>query len=219
MVVGDFNLLVNPKDKSNDMINRRILARFRAKLNTLELKELYLNGRRYTWSNERARATLEKVDHVFCTTSGEDMYPKCCLTVIGSAISDHCPLLLDLNVDLCIGERFKFKAFWTKVDGFMETVVEAWGSVPTDGSPFMVLDRKLRATAKNLKKWSDRGIGNIKLQIAITLEVILRLDKAMDGRNLSAQERDLRKMLKRKLLGLSSLERSIARQRSHILYL
>lgn len=69
MVVGDFNLLVNPEDKSNDRINRRMLARFRAKLNMLELKELYLNGRRYTWSNERARATLEKVDHVFCTPS------------------------------------------------------------------------------------------------------------------------------------------------------
>lgn len=81
----------------------------------------------------------------------------------------------------------------------------------------MVLDQKLQATAKSLKKWSDRG--NIKLQIAIAMEVILRLDKAMDTRPLSAQERDLRKLLKQKLLGLSSLERTIARQRSRILVL
>lgn len=219
MVVGDFNLLVNPEDKSNDRINRRMLARFRAKLNMLELKELYLNGRRYTWSNERARATLEKVDHVFCTPSWEDMYPKCCLTAIGTAISDHCPLLLDLHADLCMGKRFKFEAFWTKADGFMDTVANAWGSVPSEGNPYVVLDQKLKATAKSLKKWSDRWIGNVKLQIAIALEVILRLDKAMDNRELTEQERDLRKVLKRKLLGLSSLERSIARQRSRILYL
>lgn len=63
MVVGDFNLLVNPEDKNNSIINRRMLSRFRNNLNALELKELYLNGRRYTWSNERERATMEKVDN------------------------------------------------------------------------------------------------------------------------------------------------------------
>lgn len=67
--MGDFNLLVNHNDKSNDGVNRRMLSSFRSKLNTLELKELYLNGRRYTWSNERTRATLEKIDHVFPMSS------------------------------------------------------------------------------------------------------------------------------------------------------
>lgn len=61
-VVGDFNLLVNENDKSNSAINRRMLARFRTTLNRLELKEVYLNGRRYTWSNERENATKEKID-------------------------------------------------------------------------------------------------------------------------------------------------------------
>lgn len=48
LLVGDFNLLVNPQDKNNTAINRRMMSRFRSKLNLLELKELYLNGRRYT---------------------------------------------------------------------------------------------------------------------------------------------------------------------------
>lgn len=41
----------------------------------------------------------------------------------------------------------------------------------------------------------------------------------MDTKTLTEQERELRNILKRKLLGLSSLERSIARQRSRILFL
>ena len=69
MIVGDSNLLVNPEDKSNNTINRWMMARFRAKLNLLEVKELYLNTHRYTWSNERAQMTLEKIDHVFGTNS------------------------------------------------------------------------------------------------------------------------------------------------------
>ncbi|XP_073361462.1 uncharacterized protein [Aegilops tauschii subsp. strangulata] len=138
---------------------------------------------------------------------------------VGSAVSDHCPLLLDHNADLCMGKRYKFEAFWTKAEGFLDTVVEAWGSVPREGNPVKVLDLKLRAMAKSIKKWSDRWIGNVKLQIAVVLEIIFRLDKAMELRNLFVGERGLRRLLKHKQLGLCSLERSIARQQSRILYL
>ena len=51
------------------------------------------------------------------------------------------------------------------------------------------------------------------------MEVILRLDVAMESRDLSAMERKLRRTLKQKLLGLCALERSIARQRSRLLHL
>uniref|UniRef100_A0A452XF25 Endonuclease/exonuclease/phosphatase domain-containing protein n=1 Tax=Aegilops tauschii subsp. strangulata TaxID=200361 RepID=A0A452XF25_AEGTS len=66
-----------------------MMARFRAKLNVLELKEVYLNGRRYTWSNERGQATLEKIDHVFTTVDWEELHPSCFLTALGPAVSDH----------------------------------------------------------------------------------------------------------------------------------
>ncbi|KAE8789573.1 Serine/threonine-protein kinase SMG1 [Hordeum vulgare] len=64
-IAGDFNLLVNPEDKSNDIVNHRMMARFRAKINMMELRELYLNERMSTWSNERQNPTLDKIDHVF----------------------------------------------------------------------------------------------------------------------------------------------------------
>ena len=90
-----------------------------------------------------------------------------------------------------MGKRFKFEAFWTRAEGFMQKVEELWNSVPREESPYVTLDLKLRATAKGLKKWSDRWIGNVKLQIGIAMEVIARLDAAMDTRTLSPQERDL----------------------------
>ncbi|XP_073353955.1 uncharacterized protein [Aegilops tauschii subsp. strangulata] len=132
-------------------------------------------------------------------------------------MSDHRPLLLDATADLCMGRRFKFEAFWPKLDKFSETVAAAWALVPQGGNPFVVLDMKLRAMAKKLKQWSDRQIGNVKLRITIAMEVISRLDKAMDTRTLSPLECSLQKALKKKLLGLWSLERTIARQRSRIL--
>ena len=91
-------------------------------------------------------------------------------------------------------------------------MLDAWSSTPHDGNPYVVLDHNLRETAKGLQKWSDKWIGNVKLQIGIAMEVIFRLEKAMDSRDLSPQEIGLRRLLKKKLLGLCSLERSIARQ-------
>ncbi|XP_020191796.1 uncharacterized protein [Aegilops tauschii subsp. strangulata] len=180
---------------------------------------MYLNGRRYTWSNERHLATLEKIDHVFITNEWDQAFLTCFLSALGTAILDHCPLMLDMNVEIKMHKRFRFEAFWTKAAGFMETVQTAWDSTPPTSNDYLMLHCKLRATTKALQKWSDRWIGNVKLQITIALEVITRLDIAMEARVLSDEERELRKCLKHKLLGLCSLERSIARQRLRLLQL
>jgi glutathionyl-hydroquinone reductase len=43
------------------------MGRFHSFLNDCELKEIYLHGRRYTWSNERETPTLVRLDRVFVT--------------------------------------------------------------------------------------------------------------------------------------------------------
>ena len=101
----------------------------------------------------------------------------------------------------------------------MDMVQMAWDSTPVATNDYLTLHNKLRATAISLQRWSARWIGNVKLQILIAMEVIKQLDTAMELRALSDAERDLRSCLKKKLLGLCSLERTIARQRSRLLQL
>jgi hypothetical protein len=122
MVAGDFNLIVDAADKNNANLNRRMMGKFRKLLSEVELKELYLNGRRYTWSNERERATLERLDRVFSTVDWEVAFPSSFLSALSSSTSDHCPLLLNLALHFNSGKRFRFESFWPKVDGFLETV-------------------------------------------------------------------------------------------------
>jgi hypothetical protein len=76
MVAGDFNLIVDAADKNNANLNRHMMGKFRKLLSEVELKELYLNGRRYTWSNEHERATLERLDRVFSTVDWEVAFPS-----------------------------------------------------------------------------------------------------------------------------------------------
>lgn len=61
------------------------------------------------------------------------------------------------------------------------------------GNPFAVLDAKLRAMAKRLQHWSDKWIGNIKLQIGISLQVIQWLDIEDESGDLSSIEEALRR--------------------------
>ena len=62
-------------------------------------------------------------------------------------------------------------------------------------------------------------MGCIKMQLLMAHELILRFDMAQDSRGLSPHEASLRKQLKLKCLGLASLERTIARSRSRLLWL
>ncbi|XP_072151419.1 uncharacterized protein [Setaria viridis] len=74
-------------------------------------------------------------------------------------------------------------------------------------------------TAKELQSWSQRNVGQIKLQLLVAKTVVHWLDKAQEERQLTMEEHQLRKELKLKSLGLSSLERTMIRLRSRISYL
>jgi exonuclease III len=53
LVCGDFNLIYQAADKSNDRLNLRSMRYFHRVPDDLQVDELYLHGRLYTWSNKR----------------------------------------------------------------------------------------------------------------------------------------------------------------------
>lgn len=64
-IAGDFNLLYRAADKSNPNVDRAMMGCFRRLIDDLELKEIQLLGRRFTWSNEHSAPTLVRLDRVF----------------------------------------------------------------------------------------------------------------------------------------------------------
>ena len=102
---------------------------------------------------------------------------------------------------------------------FLEVVAAAW-AVPVLGlDAFRAMDVKLRAVAKALQSWSARKVGSVRLQLALAREVVLRLDEVQELRDLAPRERALHRTLKLRVLGLASLARTIARQRSRLSFL
>ena len=91
MVIVDFNLIVTDEDKSNNNLNRRLMVEFRSTLNYLELKEINLRGRKYTWTND---TTQTRINCAFCSVDWDLMLPASDLQALSSLVSDHSPLLL-----------------------------------------------------------------------------------------------------------------------------
>lgn len=146
-------------------------------------------------------------------------HPDAILQDLSTSISNHCPLHLALDEHLQLHRRFRFEVFWTKLEGFEEAVKEAWSCDPCITDPFLRIDMLLRKTTHDLTAWGQRKVGNMKLQIAVANWIILQLDHAMEHHVLSAEERWLHNTLKLTSLGLASLERTIARQRSRLRWL
>jgi len=96
-ITGDFNLILNEADKSNERIDRANPHRFRRTVATLELQDMHLHGRCFTWSNERERPTLVRLDRVLISVDWDEKFLNAHLHGLGCDASDHCPLLLQID--------------------------------------------------------------------------------------------------------------------------
>ena len=95
MVGGDFNIVRRQNEKNNDNFNERWPFIFNAIIESLDLRELDLSGRQYTWANRRPTPTYEKLDRVLTSTSWEQKFPLVTVRALTRANSDHTPLLID----------------------------------------------------------------------------------------------------------------------------
>jgi hypothetical protein len=60
-------------------------------------KEIHLQNRKFTLSNEQHDPTLSKLDTFFCNEDWDITFSNHILHALSSSLSDHCPLLLANN--------------------------------------------------------------------------------------------------------------------------
>jgi len=83
-ICGDFNLILSEEDKNNQRFNRTNLSRFRRTVASLEMQDLHLHGRCFTWSNERENPTLVRLDRVLVSIDWDEMFPSSHLRTLES---------------------------------------------------------------------------------------------------------------------------------------
>jgi hypothetical protein len=162
-LVGDFNMKTG--DKNNSRLNRCLMGKFKAVLNNLELRELPLHGRKFTWTSSNSalsEATMTRIDRMFCTTTWEEFSPLAHLHAWASTVSDHSPLILQGDSCTQKFKGFRFETYWLKIPGFQDVVKQAWSKPLQATDALRRLHIKLARTAKALKAWEKASTGTRK---------------------------------------------------------
>jgi exonuclease III len=94
MIGGDFNIMRAPEDKSSGEFDPKWPNLFNAVIESLDLKEIVMSGRQYTWAGARDNPTFEKLDGVLISTEWEDQFPLTTVEPRDRNISDHTPSCL-----------------------------------------------------------------------------------------------------------------------------
>jgi endonuclease/exonuclease/phosphatase family metal-dependent hydrolase len=127
MLGGDFDNERTPYEKNNNRYNDRWPFLFNVVINNLNLREIELSRRQYTWASNLETPTYEKLDRVLVSTEWVLKLPGVTVPTLARGISDHNPLLLDTRTP---SEQnaymLKFGLAWLLKDYFYEKVTEVW---------------------------------------------------------------------------------------------
>ena len=108
LVWGDFNIIRRREEKNNDNFDVRWLFLFNTIIESLDIREIELSGRKFTWANTLPNPTCEKLDRVLASVGLEQKFPLVIVQVLLHAISDHTPLLVDSSEATHVGNKNTF---------------------------------------------------------------------------------------------------------------
>jgi hypothetical protein len=101
---------------------------FSCSVDDLNLREVKMSGRRFTWANALPNLKLHRI---LMSIEWELKFPLSPLIALSRDISDHTPLLIDTRNTSSGNNQpmFKFELGWLLRDGFKNMFREVWESV------------------------------------------------------------------------------------------
>jgi hypothetical protein len=95
LVGGDFNIIRFSSEKNKNMRRNRWTDIFNSIINSYAMREIYMSGGQFTWSNNHLEPTLEKLDRFLMNDAWENLFPLTTVHKLVREISDHNSLILD----------------------------------------------------------------------------------------------------------------------------
>jgi exonuclease III len=156
IVGGDFNIIRRKEDKNKNNFNERWPFIFNAIIESLDLREIALSGRQFTWANRRESPTYEKLDRILSSIEWEQKFPLVTVRALTRSGSDHTPLILDTGEQAFSGNRstFSFELSWFKKDGFLDIVKREWTSISSGNNAMEKWQNKIRHLRQFLRGWA-----------------------------------------------------------------
>ncbi|WJX17552.1 hypothetical protein P8452_07455 [Trifolium repens] len=168
------------------------MVEFGSFLEDLELVDLNLLGRRFTWYQPNGRA-MSRLDRILISDEWANRWGNCSLWALPRDVSDHCPLILKYLQEEWGPKPFRFKNFWLENKKFVKEVETFWRNYRVEGWMGFVLKERLKGLKFFIKSWTKLEYGSMETKIKELVTVIKDLDIKGEGVGLSSQEVSSRK--------------------------
>ncbi|XP_021844938.1 uncharacterized protein [Spinacia oleracea] len=155
VTMGDFNQLEGPSQKLGGnpcILGSRTFLNWKIDCSLLDIPS---HGATFTWTNNRdnGAAIYEKLDRGYCNSAWRTSFPNAVMWNFPILLSDHGPILLDCNPNPNKRRRpYRFEAWCLDFPQPRTIVQKAW-ETQVNGSGMYQLQRRIRTSLKNCKKW------------------------------------------------------------------
>lgn len=196
---GDFNQILHPADHSSGSVSSfsQPIINFRDTLLQLGVFDLRFHGSYFSWSNKQPTGPIAtKIDRLLVNCAWISSFPNSFSSFLAPDISDHCPCITDLSVELPKAgtKPFKFWNYLVKHPNFVEIVKEAWVSSGAPALDLRTLSWKLKSIKKDLKLLNKENYSNIQERVTNAhqlLQTVQLQALASPSPGLFLQERNL----------------------------
>jgi hypothetical protein len=145
IIGGDFNLLRFPHEKSRGHFDDHWPFLFNVVIDSLDLREVSMIRRQFTWANSLPVPTYKKLDRLLMDIDWEDKYPMVSVRALEriEKLSDHAPILLTTGTPRPLCKRpFKFELGWLQREGFHDMVKKVWERPVAGNNPHNEMEQK-----------------------------------------------------------------------------
>jgi hypothetical protein len=221
IILGDFNIIRDPGDSNSTNPNLHYMLPFNDLINDLDLHEIQLFGRQFSWSNKRPIPSLSKLDRTFLSNHWAALNTHIpFLSDLPTPTSDHVPLTLRFkDITNQRHRTFFFERHWLQFTEAQQIVHSEWHSVAVTNNPANDLLLKFKRVRHNITKWASCKFNGFNKLLPRTKHILHLLDRVEEHRTLSQIEFTPRVKLREHAYHLTSMQETKWRQRSAALWL
>lgn len=161
---GDLNEVRCTEERQGNSSRDRGMNDLNNFIDIMELTDMPLLGRSFTWSNSQELEKWSRLDRFLLHS---DWFERFNLKQWGlpRSISDHCPILL-MDDDRNWGPKpFKFFNVWLENKECLEIMEKSWRKNQNQEWAALNLSLKLKEMKEDLKSWAKVNLGNTQLRL------------------------------------------------------
>ncbi|GKV47542.1 hypothetical protein SLEP1_g54439 [Rubroshorea leprosula] len=191
-LTGDYNSVRRVEERAGCKELSREMKEFDEFIRRIELIDLPLLGRKFTWYNSNGQQ-MSRLDRFLVSEDWISKWSDIKQWGLKRTVSDHCPILLK-NEKVDWGPKpFKFFDSWLEQPGCREVIRNSWKSTEVKGWSGFILKEKLQRTKKALKEWSAKVGLEMDRKIKEVENMIAEIDEKGKNNQLSTDEIEMRK--------------------------